>query len=92
MSLGFQTYAALKPGPQLRYMNIKKFHFSHKLPLSIWTYLILLVPSGRLAMEAMLEGLLMSAHVLNLHVLTASVNCAEGDDKCNKPSKMIRGS
>jgi hypothetical protein len=34
-------------------------------------------------LEAMLEGLLMSAHLLNLHVLTAKVNKSERHERCN---------
>jgi hypothetical protein len=58
-------------------------HISHKLPLHTWNFLIVLVLFGHVEPEAMLEGVLMSAHLLNLHVLTAKVNSSEGHERCN---------
>ncbi len=58
-------------------------HISHKLPSFIWIYLILLVLFGHMELEAMLEGVLKSAHLLNLHVLTAKVNQSERHESCN---------
>jgi hypothetical protein len=60
-----------------------RLHVSHKLPLFLWIYLILLVFFGYMELEDMLEGLLMSAHLLNLHVLTVKVNYSENAQRCN---------
>ncbi len=51
--------------------------------LYTWNFLIVLVLFGHMELEAMLEGVLMSAHLLNLHVLTAKVNSSEGHERCN---------
>ena len=72
-------------GRGLWYIDMSRFHFSHKLPAFLWMYMCfcILHPFPGWDMVALLEGLLMSAHALNLHVVQAYVNRAEGHQRCN---------